>query len=245
MKILILDIETAPTLAHVWGLWGENIPIQRIVKPGYVLCFTAKWAGDKDVTFQSRQYGMTREMLMTIHDMLDQADVVVHYNGKRFDIPTLNREFLLYGMAPPSPYKQIDLLTVVRNQFKFQSNKLDYVIQQLGLGKKQEHPGYEMWVGCMNGDKKAWEQMAKYNIQDVYITEKLYYFLLPWIKNHPNVGVYKGIGEVCPNCGGIHLQKRGFTYTGACKYQRYQCQGCKTWSRSKHAEKQPKVLANA
>ena len=102
-----------------------------------------------------------------------------------------------------------------------------------------------MWVGCMNGDKKSWEQMAKYNIQDVYITEKLYYFLLPWIKNHPNVGVYKGIGEVCPTCGGIHLQKRGFTYTGACKYQRYQCQGCKTWSRSKTAEKQHKVLTNA
>ena len=243
LKTLIVDIETAPTLAHVWGLWDQNVAIKQIIKPGYVLCFSAKWAGSDETFYASVQHGYTTRMLETIHKLLDEADVVVHYNGKRFDIPTLNREFLLFGMAPPAPYKQVDLLPVVRRQFKFASNKLDFVVQQLGLGQKQAHAGHEMWIGCMNGDRASWDMMKAYNIQDVAITEELYYKLLPWIPNHPNVGVYKGIGEVCPTCGGIHLQKRGFTFTGACKYQRYQCQGCKTWSRSKTAEKQPKVLA--
>ena len=70
-------------------------------------------------------------MLEGIHKLLDEADAVIHYNGKRFDIPSLNKEFLLNGMFPPAPFKEIDLLTVARGRFRFVSNKLDYVAQQL------------------------------------------------------------------------------------------------------------------
>ncbi len=31
--------------------------------------------------------------------------------------------------------------------------------QRLGLGKKHEHEGHELWVKCMNGDKDAWKRM--------------------------------------------------------------------------------------
>ena len=82
-----------------------------------------------------------------IHGLLNDADAVVHYNGTKFDIPTLNKEFLLHSFNPPSPYKQIDLLRVVRSNFRFPSNKLDYVAQRLNLGKKHEHEGHELWGG--------------------------------------------------------------------------------------------------
>ena len=84
-------------------------------------------------------------MLEGIHSLLDEADAVCHYNGTKFDMPTLNKEFLVHRMTPPPPMKQIDLLRVVKSQFRFPSNKLDYVAQRLGLGKKKDHEGHTLW----------------------------------------------------------------------------------------------------
>jgi DNA polymerase elongation subunit (family B) len=230
LKILLLDIETAPNLAHVWGLWDQNIGINQLVDAGYTMCWSAKWLGSNEVMFESIHNNVPEEMLRKIHILLDQADAVIHYIGSKFDIPTLNKEFLLYGLAPPAPYKQIDLLKVARNTFKFPSNKLDYVAKALKLGQKTKHIGHELWIGCMNHHAKAWEQMEEYNKQDVILLEKIYYKLLPWIKGHANQSIYAQ-KQVCPNCGGSHYHKRGFAYTNSCKYQRYQCLNCGGWFR--------------
>ena len=101
MKILLLDIETAPSLAYIWGLFKENIPLQRLVNSGYVLCWSAKWLGEEEIYFDSLYNSTPRRMLKKIHKLLEETDVVIHYNGQSFDIPTLNKEFLLYGMPPP------------------------------------------------------------------------------------------------------------------------------------------------
>ena len=169
MKILLLDIETSPNTAHVWGLWQQNVSINQLMESSYVLCYAAKWLNSDEMLFDSVQQSKPKAMLKGIHGLLNEADAVVHYNGTKFDIPTLNKEFLLHRYAPPSPYKQIDLLRVVRSQFRFPSNKLDYVAQRLGLGQKHAHEGHELWVKCMNGDKDAWKRMADYNIQDVIL----------------------------------------------------------------------------
>lgn len=232
MRILLLDIETAPNLVHVWGLWQQNIGLPQILDSGYVLCWAAKWYGESEVIFDSIFHSKPKKMLNRIHKLLDEADAVVHYNGTKFDIPTLNKEFILHGLPPPAPYKQIDLLKTARSQFKFPSNKLDYVAQALNLGKKIKHRGHELWIACMNGDVEAWIEMEEYNIQDVILLEKVYDILLPWIKHHPNYGLYQEItGLVCPNCGSNEYQKRGYHYTNSYKYQRYQCKSCKTWFR--------------
>ncbi len=230
MKILFLDIETAPNVAHVWGLWQQNVGLPQIIDSGYVLSCAAKWADEETINFYSVFHDGPKMMLRRIHQMLDVADAVVHYNGTKFDIPTLNKEFILQGLGPPAPYKQIDLLKTARSQFKFASNKLTYICDALGLGKKYEHEGHQLWIRCMNADPIAWETMKQYNMHDVRLLEKLYLKLLPWIPNHLNYSVLEE-GLMCPNCGGIHYQKRGFSITRSCKYQRYQCLNCGTWFR--------------
>ena len=134
MKILLLDIESSPNVAHVWGLWQQNVGINQLMESSYVLCWAAKWLGEDEIIFDSVHQSKPKKMLKGIYDLLNAADAVIHYNGTKFDIPTLNKEFLLHHYAPPSPYKQIDLLRVARSQFRFPSNKLDYVAQRLGLG---------------------------------------------------------------------------------------------------------------
>ena len=238
MKILLLDIETSPNTAHVWGLWQQNVSINQLMESSYVLCYAAKWLGDDEVHFDSVHQSKPKAMLKGIHVLLDEADAVVHYNGTKFDIPTLNKEFLLHRYNPPSPYKQIDLLRVVRSNFRFPSNKLDYVSQRLGLGKKHAHEGHELWVKCMNGDKDAWGRMESYNIQDVVLLESLYSTLLPWIKSHPNHNLYTS-DTVCPTCSGHRLQKRGTAVSITGSYQRYQCKDCGSWSQGAKTKKEP------
>lgn len=245
MKLLLLDIETAPNVVHVWGLWQQNVAINQILDAGYVMCWAAKWIGDDEIFFDSVNRSGSKKMLKGIHSLLEEADAVIHYNGARFDIPTLNKEFLLHGMLPPATYKQIDLLRTARAQFKFPSNKLDYVANALGVGKKIKHAGHELWIRCLNNEPEAWIEMENYNINDVVILEGVYHKLLPWIKNHPNIGLYLDKAEACPNCGGHHLQRRGFSFTNAGKYQRFQCTDCGTWSRSKKNEGAKNILAAA
>lgn len=242
MKVLLLDIETSPNLAHVWGLWQQNVGINQIQEASYVLCWAAKWLDEKKVMFDSVHQSKEKDMLKGIHALISEADAVIHYNGTRFDMPTLNKEFLLNGLLPPPPYKQIDLLRTMRSQFRFPSNKLDYVAQRLEVGSKVEHEGHTLWTKCMAGDKKAWKTMEAYNKQDVVVLEKVYHKVLPWIKNHPNHNVYT-TDHVCPTCGSSKLHRRGTAKSSAGVYQRYQCQGCGSWSQNKKSDH--KVLIKA
>lgn len=234
MKLAFIDVEVAPNIATIWGIWNQNIGINQLQETSRILCYTAKWYGDRHSWFGS-EYDMGHKgMIQSLWQILDEADVVCHYNGKRFDIPVINREFLKYGLTPPSPYKQIDLLMTVKKQFRFVSNKLDHVCDELGIGKKLAHAGHELWLQCMAGDAKAWKTMEKYNIQDVELIVELYEKLRPWITDHPNMALYMdGDTTVCPNCGSSHVHKRGIARTKVFSYQRYQCKDCGTWSRAR------------
>lgn len=229
MKILHLDIETAPHRVYCWGLWDQNIGLNQIEEAGYTLCWSAKWHGERKVMFSGLQRESHNEMIQGAYDLLEEADAVVHYNGTKFDIPTLNKEFILLGLDPPAGFKEIDLLKIARHRFRFPSNKLDYVAQALGLGSKHKHIGMGLWKGCMEGDKKSWKTMEAYNKQDVRLLEKVYLKMLPWIKTHPNYGLYMDSKRpVCKNCGASDVIKKGFEYTTVGKYQRYKCADCGT-----------------
>lgn len=211
-------------------MWDQNIGTNQIIGSGYVLCWAAKWLGKSDMMFSSVQGGKPKQMLGKIHRLLGQADVVVHYNGVKFDIPTLNKEFIKHGFKPPAPYKQVDLLRVCRYAFRFESNKLDYVSQALAIGSKVKHEGFELWVKCMDGDKAAWKRMERYNRQDVRLLETLYRRLLPWIDRHPSHGAHEDVPS-CPKCGSEHVTRRGYTVTKVMKYPKFQCQSCGGWAR--------------
>ena len=232
MRTLVIDIETSPNLAHVWSLWNTNVGLSQLREVSHVMCFAAKWHGSRKVEFWSDFHDGHEAMIRRAHELFDEADAVITYNGVKFDVPHLHREFLLAGLEPPSPHKDIDLYRTVKKRFRFPSNKLDHVAQQLGIGAKVKHPGHELWVRCLAGDPKAWALFKRYNVQDVKLTDDLYLRLLPWIVGHPHRGLIDGTpGESCGKCGGAHLQRRGFDVTATGKFQRLQCADCGAWSR--------------
>jgi uncharacterized protein YprB with RNaseH-like and TPR domain len=180
MKILLLDIETTPMQVYAWGLWDQNISIDQIIKSSEMLCFGARWLGTKKVIFKSVHHDGKKAMLEELHKLMDEADLLVGWNSAAFDHKHINREFLENGMIPPSPVKDLDLMSITKANFLFPSNKLDYVAQKLGVGAKVKHSGFNLWIKCMEGDNKAWAEMKKYQIQDVNLLVDLYDVLLPW-----------------------------------------------------------------
>lgn len=239
-NILILDIETAPTLAYVWKAWKENIGLNQIKENGYLLSFAAKMVGDDKVIYEESRDGDDKKVVKKLLELLDKADIVVCHNAKRFDIPTILGRAVIHGYAPPSPFKVIDTLITAKKEFRLFSNKLEYLANVLGCAPKLKHgkfPGFELWLQCLNGNDEAWKEMKTYNIQDVLTLEEVYIKLRPWIRNHPNVGIIKEEDEsVCPKCGSKHIHFRGYYTTNLGKYRKFQCQDCFGWGRTRFNE---------
>lgn len=229
-RVLLIDIETSPMLVYTWGLWDQNIGINQIVEPTRMLCFAAKWLGDPETYFYSEAKHGRAGMVAFAWELLNDADVVVHYYGSRFDVPHLNREFLAEGLTPPSPYRQVDLKMAVSKRFKFPSNKLQFVSQALGFSGKEDTGGFNLWRGCMDGDAKAWKTMEKYNRRDVTLLEDVYEALLPWIPGLPHRHLYEN-GGGCPACGHHDVQLDGVYHTALSSYSRYVCGACGAWFR--------------
>lgn len=203
MKILLWDLETGPNVGHVWSLWNQNIGLNQLMESGDLLCFAAMWHGQpKSMKFFSEWDDGYAGMVQAAWELLNEADVVVSYNGKHYDTPWIQRCFLEQNLLPPAPFKQVDLCDVVKRQFRFPSNKLQYVSDRLLGTSKVQHEGHELWVRVLGGDPGAQKRMRKYNIQDVRLLEPLYDKLLPWIPGHPSYGAFEGKDDICPSCGG-------------------------------------------
>ena len=230
-RILVIDIETSPASGYIWKLFDVNVSLSQLIDTSKVICFAAKWVGEKKVIFASNQEDTHKAMIKKAWDLFNEADAVIGYNSKNFDCKILNKEFILSGFPPPAPYKHIDLLHTMKNKFRFMSNKLDHVSQELGIGKKTSHQGFELWQACMNDDVNAWKLMKKYNINDVKLTEELYDKVKGWLKTTFNFNEHAE-EMVCPNCGSHNVTKNG-TYKSPTKaYQKYVCNDCFAHSKS-------------
>ena len=146
--MFIYDIETKPNTVRTFGLRNQNIGINQIVDPGGMICWAGMWYGDKP------EFHRGPGMVQTLWDRLHEADVVVGYNHIAFDNKIVRGEFAIAGMTPPSPWKDVDLLRVVRQNFRFPPHKLDFVAGQLGLGHKVQHSGFDLWQKCLADDPK-------------------------------------------------------------------------------------------
>lgn len=239
-KVLIIDIETAPINAYVWGIWNQNIGTHQIQSDWFCLTWAAKWLfEDKVYSAKLRpnevQNQDDKRIIESIWKLVNEADIVIAHNGEKFDMPKLNSRFIINGLNPPLPYQQIDTLKHIRRQFGFTSNKLDYVNKLLNLERKKE-TNFELWERCMKGNANALSEMEAYNVQDVRILEETYLLIRAWIKPHPNMGLFilDEKEHRCPNCGSNDLNAEGkMYYTSTNAYELMRCSNCGASSRKR------------
>lgn len=242
-KILVLDIETAPLKVYNWSLWQDSTSVNQIAEEWQILAVCCKWLGGKPSYMDMRDRHNDRDMLQWVWGLLDEADIVITQNGKSFDIKKINARLIAEGYRPYSPIRQIDTKEVASKVFGFTSNKLEWMGAHIAKTPKSTHkkfPGFELWTECLKGNVKAWNEMKKYNIQDVIATEKLYLKMRPWIEGHPNLATYAdGGSSQCPKCGSSSLQRRGQAVTQTGRYARLCCTDCGGWSRGRKTELPP------
>jgi DNA polymerase elongation subunit (family B) len=231
-RVLIIDIESRPGQYYSWGPKAEWLASPMMINPGGMMCFAAKWLGEKDTMFFAEWHKDHESMVYAAHSLLSQADIVVTYNGDRYDLKRLNNEFLEANLAPPRPYRSIDLFKTNRQKFDLPYKKLDYLAQVTGTGEKVKHEGFGLWVGAMAGDPEARAKMEEYNIGDVELTERVYVKLLPWLATVPHMGMFVfGQDGECPYCGGTVAATGQSTNTHVQTYELFQCTNCEGWSR--------------
>lgn len=228
-KILILDIETSPIQAYVWGLYDQNVSLNQIKKDWGIISWAAKWLHEKDVMQMDVREKSEFFILRGIRTLMDEADIIITQNGKDFDIKKLNSRFIQKGVRPPSSYQQIDTKRLAKKHFGFTSNSLEYMSERLCKKyrklKHKEFPGMELWTECLKGNKRAWDAMATYNKFDVLATEELYKKLIPY-DNSINFNVYYGKDYAVCTCGSTSFSNNGYSYTSTGKYQRFECKKC-------------------
>ena len=241
-KILIFDIETTPMISYTWGRWNQNVSLDQTIQESYMLCWSACWLSDEKVfgdclTPEEAIKGDDTRIIESLWYYVNEADILVAYNGEAFDVKKINGMFFLKGLNPPSPYKVVDPCKVARSKFDFSSNKLDALASYLGIPTKM-NTDFNLWKNCMRGDKESLNYMFEYNKKDVAILRQVYIKMLPYITNHPNVANYIGDNMACTHCGETEKYEKlegYYYYTNTNKYQVYRCLTCGSLFRDRKA----------
>lgn len=226
---LVYDLETSYILAHTFSLYPESIPHSSIVQDWHIHCATWKWVGEDKVYTAKEINGCDKNIVEKLSAAFAQADFTIAHNGDKFDKKKLTTRVIHHRLPPLPPIPSVDTLKEARALGAFSSNRLDYLGEYLGLGRKLNNSP-NLWKRAFNGDKAAIAEMLKYNIQDVHLLENIYLELRPYMKKHPNGNAIIGTDINCPRCLSEDLEKRGFSITNTGRKQRYRCNTCKAWS---------------
>lgn len=243
LKVLLWDIETLPNIAVSFGVWDQNLSPAAILNTTSICSVSFKWLGGGKVWNRSiRDYeGWAnnphddQKLVSDVKKDLEQADVLIHHNGDKFDIKFLNARLLANGLTGLPKIQTIDTYKVAKSKFYLNSNKLDYLAKLLGVEQKLPMTMAD-WIGVINGSTKAVAKMEQYNSQDVLVLEEVYERLRSFIPSHPNFNLLQESDDSCPTCGSKKLEKRGFHYTRTSKKQRFCCKSCGSWSHSGKSE---------
>lgn len=231
--IIVWDIETAYTVAAVWGLYEQNVA--KVIREPYIISVAWKFLGDKethvvalpDFPLYKKDKHNDKQLVEYLHNLFSKVEVVIAHNNNAFDYKWVTGRFAVHSLPPIPPVQSVDTLLIARSKFKFNSHKLKDLGKYFNLGDKLDTGGIDLWYKCIElDDWKSWDLMKKYNKQDVVLLEKVYLHMLPFITNHPNIAVINGDRIACPNCGSLHMTVSKHRYTRTGMKIQLQCQNC-------------------
>ena len=245
-KILFFDIETSPALGYFFSIWKQNIGIKQIVKDWAMLSWSAKWLGSDEIisdvvspqeAFDHTDLSITKSLI----DVINQADIVIAHNAKGFDIKKVNSRILINKLKPTMPVQVVDTLIESRKNFAHLSHKLDWCAKIIDAQQK-DPTDFTLWSQCC-GDEgiekqiEALAYMEKYNRTDIRALEDVYLAIRPFIKSHPNLGLYyDGEYQRCPNCGSPNLDWGGHYFTTVGRFMTFRCMSCGAVGRSRKSD---------
>ena len=238
-KILFWDTEITPLLLVKFDLKPEYVRPANIVQDFFFISAQWGWAGDDkvydtNILDDPKRFAANHtddyHVIKTIHDVLNEADIVVAHNGDGFDMPKFLDRCSYHKLKPLKQLQFVDTLKEAR-RIGYTSRSLAYLCEHLSLTRKLEND-YGAFKLAALGDKKAIKNIVEYGRGDIPTLKDLYYRLLPFMKSHPNLNLYREDGEQgCPHCGSTHFIKKEKVYLKSGVYQGYMCKETKCGKR--------------
>lgn len=231
-KVLFWDAETLPLECTAWDIYKPFLTHENIRHDFTIASVAWRWLGGRsgvDSVLASTPRD-DKALVWAAADLLASADVVVHHNGDKFDVPALNVRLLYHGLRPLPPLVTVDTKKLAFRRFRFSCAKLDYLARFLGIGRKVATGGYQLWLDVLAGDPAALAKMRRYNVGDVKLLEAVYLKLRAFDERHPNLALVAG-KRCCPTCTVGVLENRGLRFAKTRTYRRLVCRNCGAWSR--------------
>lgn len=164
----VLDIETT-------GLWADF---------GYVLCAVIRdlGTGKYDIFRLDKTKGMQdvknlndpntwrkidKELLELIRQAYEKYDLIIHFNGRNFDIKFLQTRMIKCGLGMLPAMKQLDIYQIAKHRLRLRSKRLDALKEFLDIDREQEGHRWEYWQMAGARIAKGYDFVVEHCKRDV------------------------------------------------------------------------------
>jgi hypothetical protein len=241
-RILILDVERLPGITkQFWwdraDLKNRYIHYETVEREPRTTICCAKWYDRPEIIRLAEwDKGGRRQFLRKIHRLMERADIIVGHNVDGADVPWLLGDLHIEaGLPPLPPFKTVDTLKVLRQQFKSGApfKSLDAFCQIVGIPSKTDRYDREAMERAVSAKSvEDRERLTDYCAGDVVATQGLYDWLRPYIKNHPALFVDgKDKLTVCNHCGNPTEPIAKRYVANIMTYSMRKCVACQAYSR--------------
>lgn len=220
LKILFFDIESSDLNANFGRMLNFGYMWQTEKKPT-VLNICDYKSFKKDVTDD-------REICIAAREILLDADIIVSWFGRFFDIPFINTRLMdnHLDMLPEFGQGHIDCWFTARKKMRLHSNRLASVQAFLDLPEEKTPLTPKIWVRAKAGHVESLRYVQEHCYQDVLVLQQAFDRMSPLI-TLPACRVAKHKGEIyCTQCGGSKIVHNGTRLTQKKHYQRLLCHDC-------------------
>lgn len=231
LKILLFDIETTPIKAYIWQPGANQFISHEMIVQGErteIITICYKYLGSKKVNslvWDSKK--SCKQMIIKFKQIVEGADLCIGHNADNFDIKHINAQSVYYGISKIDWPTSLDTLKKIRAQFKFASNRLDYLGKTL-VGAGKSPMSHSDWVAIKEKNcQKSLKKMVKYCKNDVQVLEDVYKQTEPYFKPNINISIFKNDNkDGCPRCGSLNIAANGTRVNTFRRMYRYRCVDC-------------------
>lgn len=229
-RVILFDFE----FHHI--NWGADL--------GLLFCMGWKVLGEKKVHIESvwetkqKDALDDRQLCINIRKILNEADMLVTYNGIKCDVPFLQTRLLHHRLESLPPIAHKDVYYTAKFKLKLSRNRLFDVQTFLGLKNEKTPVDLIQWLKALTGDAKAQKEIIHHCEQDVKVLEEAYILLRPLMNSHPRL---QGYG-VCNKCGGQLLKNKVYYTASKNAKMTVQCKECRGYETRTLTVKEMKEL---
>lgn len=222
MRILYFDMETAPNLGWFYkSKKPQYMNYHQVIQHEFVTSIQWQLEGEKtvktfsivdDEKFYRKNPTNDIKVIQKAAEILENADILVVHNGKRFDWPEFKKKIIFHRLDPVRKPYIIDTLAEAKTAANL-SNSLRNLADYYKVSEKayNEADPAKLIYGDLDERIAHIKKQTKYGKKDIPPLREFYLLIRPYMDRHPHMGAKKR-GLSCPMCGGHNYTNRGRNY---------------------------------